>query len=42
MGHYWREMDPDGAEKHDRYLDRLHGLREKLKDVPMSSFTVLM
>lgn len=40
MGHYWREMDPSGAAEHDRRIDRRIKLREKLKDMPLSSFTV--
>lgn len=27
MGHYWREMDPDGAAKADARADRLQKLR---------------
>lgn len=40
MGHTWREMDPEGAAAHDQYFKRLHALREKLSDVPLSEFTV--
>ncbi len=40
MGHYWREMDPAGADEHDRRIDRLLKLREKLENLPLSSFTV--
>lgn len=38
MGHHWREMDPAGAEAHDRYLNRKEELQKKLKDVPLGEF----
>lgn len=40
MGHSWRDMDPVGAEAHDRHIERLLRLREGLKNVPLSEFTV--
>lgn len=40
MGHYWREMDPIGAEEHDRKMRRGSKLRNKLKNMSLGSFTV--
>jgi hypothetical protein len=39
MGHNWRDVDPIGAEKHDQYIERRRGLRQKLKDVSLDKFT---
>lgn len=39
MGHTWREIDPVGAEKHDKYMDHLIELRKRLEGVPISMFT---
>ncbi|MEX2090664.1 MAG: hypothetical protein WD989_00840 [Candidatus Paceibacterota bacterium] len=40
MGHYWREMDPAGAEKHDRKLHRRAELRKKIKSMSLGEFAV--
>ena len=40
MGHYWREMDPAGAEEHDNKVIRKSNLREKFKDITLGEFTV--
>ena len=40
MGHSWREMDPAGAKAHDEYWDRVSKIREQIKDIPLSKFTV--
>ena len=40
MGHYWREMDPAGAEAHDRKIDRTSKLRKKVGSMSLSKFTV--
>lgn len=40
MGHTFREMFPKTAEAHDKRLDRLLKLREEIKDLPLSRFTV--
>ncbi|MEK9186371.1 MAG: hypothetical protein AAB885_02165 [Patescibacteria group bacterium] len=37
MGHYASEMDSIG---NNRYFDRLFKLRNKLQNMPLSSFTV--
>lgn len=34
------EIDPVGTAKRSAYLKREYALKEKLKDVPLSSFTV--
>lgn len=34
------EMDPVGAARRREYLRREYALKQKLKDVPLSSFTV--
>lgn len=40
MGHYASKIDPAGAEARARYFERLRALKEKMKDVPLSLFTV--
>ncbi len=40
MGHTWREMDPAGAEAHDRRLSRISKLRKELKGMSLGKFTV--
>lgn len=39
MGHYWREIDHEGAEAHDRACDRAIKLRDQIKSRPLSLFT---
>ena len=39
MGHYWREMCPDGANEHDKKIDRKLKLSEQLKRVPLGEFS---
>mgnify|MGYP001598749058 CR=1 FL=1 len=40
MGHTWREMDPTGAEVHDRKLSRQSKLRKKIEGMSLGKFTV--
>ena len=40
MGHYWREMDPEGAARHDTFWGRVHSLRDALEGVPLAAFEV--
>lgn len=40
MGHYWREMDPVGAEEHDRKMDRKSKLKERIKSMSLGEFNV--
>ena len=40
MGHYWREMDPAGAEEHDKRMDRISKLKKELKGISLGKFTV--
>lgn len=40
MGHTWREMDPAGAEEQDRNLSRLRAIRDEIRDISLSEFTV--
>ena len=40
MGHNWRDMDPVGAEREDKRIDRKLRLREELGDLKLSEFTV--
>lgn len=40
MGHTWREMDPAGAEAHDRRLSRISKLEEQVGNMSLGKFTV--
>jgi hypothetical protein len=40
MGHTWREMDPVGAEEHDRRMDRKSDLKKRIKGMSLGEFTV--
>ena len=40
MGHYWREMDPAGAEKHDRKMERTLKLKKRIESMSLGEFTV--
>ncbi len=40
MGHTWRELDPAGAEAHNKRIERLLNLQKKIGDSPLSEFTV--
>ncbi len=40
MGHYRNELDPEDVAVRNAWFARLSKLREKLKDVPLSEFTV--
>lgn len=40
MGHSWREMDPKGAEEHDKRIERSNRAWEGVKNIPLSFFTV--
>lgn len=40
MGHTWREMDPAGAEAHDRRLSRISKLHEQVGNMSLGKFTV--
>jgi hypothetical protein len=40
MGHYWREMDPEGAAAHDKEMRRKARLKEAFADKSLSDFTV--
>jgi hypothetical protein len=40
MGHSWREMDPAGAEAHDRALDNEMKLRRAVEKVPLRDLKV--
>ena len=38
MGHYWREMDPEGARRQDERLARLSKIQDEIKEMPLSAF----
>lgn len=40
MGHYWRELDPEGAAAHDRALARHRAARDKLQRLKCKNLTV--
>ncbi len=39
MGHSWREMDPKGADEHDRRIERRNRIWTRLENLPLSCFT---
>lgn len=41
MGHYWREIDPEGAAAHDEFIERLLALRARLSTVSLGDFTTV-
>lgn len=40
MGHYWRDMDPKGAEESDNEMEKAVSFREKISKVSLANFSV--
>lgn len=40
MGHYWRDMDPEGAAEQDRKYKRISEIRKKIGSMSLGEFTV--
>lgn len=40
VGHYWREIDPQGAEAHDRRINREVALKKELDHLTLDNFKV--
>lgn len=38
MGHYWREMDPEGAARHDAAMAREEAIRDRINELPLGYF----